>query len=86
MPYTPYDPKRATRSRIAASLKFQAPDPVCTSRDYRDPESLKECWVCPFCKRELEIYLAYHEEKIREVYRCSDHGDVTPMRSYVINK
>ena len=85
MPYTPYDPKRATKSRIMASLEFQAPDRV-KLRDYRDPESLKDYMVCPFCKKGLGTYLAYHEEHIREVYRCRDHGDVPPMRSHVINQ
>lgn len=52
------------------SFEFQAPDP-------RD--------VCPTCKRETEVFLVFCDGHTVEVHRCSDHGDVVPMRSAIVN-
>ena len=64
--------------RFAATLELQRPD-------YRDPASLVGRDVCPFCKRETEIYTVYCDGHVIETHRCRAHGDVCPMRSHIVN-
>ncbi|MBK8752339.1 MAG: hypothetical protein IPL99_12145 [Candidatus Competibacteraceae bacterium] len=82
--------------RIKATVEFQAP-----SQEYRDPASSfdKPCTelvevistsligrnVCPFCKRETDVFLVSCDGHVLETNRCRAHGDVPPMRSHIVN-
>lgn len=53
---------------------------------YRDPASLVGRWVCCHCKRLLTVHTFTAPDGHRlETHHCPEHGDVTPMRSVVVN-
>ena len=41
--------------------------------------------VCPYCKRTLETVRVTAGDSVADVQRCTEHNDVVPMRSTVVN-
>ncbi len=72
-------------ARHRASIELQAPEIQAAKYGYRDPASLVSRQVCPTCRRELGVFMVTCDGHAFETYRCSEHGDVTPMRSHIVN-
>lgn len=65
--------------RFAATMEMQRP--------HRDPASLVGRDVCPHCKRPTMAYRFTTPDGVPvETHHCTEHGDVRPMRSHVINE
>lgn len=72
-------------ARYRASIDLQAPALPLATYGYRDPASLVSRKVCPTCRQELGVFVVTCDGHAFETYRCSEHGDVTPMRSHIVN-
>ena len=73
-------------ARHSAALNFQAPEIQAAQYGYRDPASLVSRNICCKCQREVTTHAFIAQDGSRiETHRCSEHGDVTPMRSHIVN-
>lgn len=64
------------------SLPIPAPYPV----QGQPPKSERPVYlVCPKCKRPETTHRFRTGDFVNETYYCSEHGNITPMRSAVVN-
>jgi hypothetical protein len=64
------------------NLPIRAPYPV----QGQPPKSERPVYlVCPKCKRSATVHRFHTGEFVNETHHCLEHGNITPMRSAVVN-
>lgn len=64
------------------SLPIPAPYPV----QGQPPKSERPVYlVCPTCKRPATTHRFHTGEFVNETHHCLEHGNITPVRSAVVN-
>ncbi len=62
------------------------PNPALTVvEQHRPPEAVPIYRVCPHCKRQVFVFAFRTGEYVNETFTCVEHGDITPIRSAVVN-